>query len=1244
MKKKYLGLSLILASAFALTLSSCGSKKDNNKGNTNDDNGNVIDDETENVTYTNHQFSSGVLNVGIANNKVKSFALMNDEYNLFIPVYDGDKVSFVKHYEFTNRSSYFYAMYSEIDLGNINERYSFYYDGDDFVFAENMHMTIELYRPYLITNSGLLNRVKISANGEITELLTADNDNKTNDWDFNITDNIITMDKKGMSYTVRHQYILEDAYNFGYYFTIGEDATQFHLKKNSHGDLVYYVGKTDPTADSTLSSRYSALISPTHIIIETNNGNISSETTFAGSSKLDTIDFEFKDNRIKKQELISEVSGNYQYDYTYSEADSKLFELKLTNKSASSVNPKYYYYRYNDRGFISEVEEINEYEQSSRYDILEYDENYLITKDADYSDSMYDYEYEYDNLYRRTSKKKYCYMNTGSGYIRFLNNWNGYMYDDIGQTGNYTVAFNSSGNVQGGVKVINFYDSNRESIGQNVFTPSGTIDDFKWIESSYFKQEVNGLVTTSTSRSFSAGVMTSETIGVTTRNESGVVVSRVSTKTNYTPDPSAESGYSPTGQAVTNTQLVSGKDYHQTYKEDDKLVYEADITYNDNDLVAVWIETDYEDDGITVKKEFKEEYSYVGDSYFDRETTCRCYELVAGEYVLTEVNIKDYYNEVTEKYENGKIKTKEIIHLNAQDLKPDLHDFIEYIYSGDTRTGYYYHVQDDETKKVYQQEQSDLAADGRVILSNIFKYDDQGFIESTPSEVIEFIYDKDNVLIQEAHTTVEKIGSQKKLTTITTDSKTQQKIREVLRIENYDNSSFDNLLAAAEYEIVGDKQTLIYQYNSNTGYETYYVNELIENGNYVTRHQKATVKNYSNHEMIQVNETYTEYKTVDGKDTAVAVRNIYEEYNNGLLVYKEDYRKDADTDEDYYGWYYNYTYNSDGKVTSEKRTDDIHDNIYEDSYQYTDEGKTVTIIYSVNSKMSKKYIRKYSNDGKLLTEETYYYNNSSWSLNCTVTYEYNEDGKLAKFTEQYISDTFITTYTYDEDGMLIKTSRKNGNIVEETVIYDENGKVSREDINRTYEDSVLTREITVRINYIKFLGEDDYFEYVQEMKNYTGDNLTRTVNDYYSRTFNTSMSINMKVTDSYNVRIDGVLMPGYTSHMERYYKSAGDSDIPTSELTIIKDENGEIARQTIISYDYEDNILVKVSKLIATYSNKSATILDLQELNYNTDGTIESGTRTVNDFEKGTMTSYVYDVDADEWVTDDPTPEPEEHL
>ena len=208
MKKKYLGLSLILASAFALTLSACGGKKDNNKGNTNDDNGNnIIDDETENVTYTNHQLSSGVLNVGIANNKVKSFALMNDEYNLFIPVYDGDKVSFVKHYEFTNSSSYFHAMYSEIDLGNISERYSFYYDGDDFVFAENMHNDIELYRPNSITNSGSLNRVKISANGEITELLTADNDNKSNNWDFNITDNIITMDKKGMSYTVRHQYI-----------------------------------------------------------------------------------------------------------------------------------------------------------------------------------------------------------------------------------------------------------------------------------------------------------------------------------------------------------------------------------------------------------------------------------------------------------------------------------------------------------------------------------------------------------------------------------------------------------------------------------------------------------------------------------------------------------------------------------------------------------------------------------------------------------------------------------------------------------------------------------------------------------------------------------------------------------------------------------------------------------------------------------------------------------------------------
>ncbi len=1228
MKKKYLGLSLILASAFAITLSSCSGKKGNNDNN--DDNGNnsIVDEETTDITYTNHKFSSGILNIGMAGKKIKSLSMMNDKYTLYIPVYDGDKVSFVKQYSFEMGVSN--EFYKEIDLGRIDERYSFYYDGNDFVFAENMNLNTASVYSTSVKNGGYLNKVKITADGKINELLTSDDNNISNAWDFDITENIITMVEKGYENPYKYQYVFEDAFNFGYFYSKGEETIrQYHLKKKDDGNLVFYSGKADPTEISLLSPKFNAMISavPTHIVLSFTNDNISSIDSYTGTMKLDSIDFEFENNRLKKQTVTSEDSGNYVFDYVYS--NSKLSEIKTTLTS-SSVNPKYERYSYDDKGIISEIENINEYEQSSKHIITSYDDNYLITYEL--GSNNHEFEYEYDTSYRMTSKKEYYHYMTGpSTYELKLQVWNTYIYDNYGQYGNSVVAFNNTGNVTGGVKQIYFYDGKRQNMGVNVFTPSGTLDNIVWTETTYEKTEQNGNVSTHISKKFSSGVLTTIFVNVNECEDDTykVVLKNTQTETYYEVDSTSETGYKVTKETVKTTDYIGENQYKEVYKEDGILKYEETYTKENNKVVEAYF-TEYADNGIDVSKEYKEEYTYNDVEGWGGSTTAKHYDKVSGEYVFTSIIKKNNYNEIIETYEDGKVISKEIFHKNSNN-QIDLHDLINYRYSTTQIITDYYHIKDNDVRSLYQNDVSELSSDGRVLETKIYKRENG--VSTTPDEIYEYVYDDDNELINVIHKDIEREDNVKTITITTTDSKTNEQIRIIIRTEVYDNVSFANLISAQEDEIFNDGSSYtIYSYSRATGKEEFYYLEEKENGDFISRYLNKTIKNYSNHEILETQEEYDEFKYVDGTEEYIARRFVNSLYQEGRVAYCEDTRENSSTGENYYNTLIEYIYNSDGKVSKETKTDNTHNKLHEYSYQYTDGGNTVTVIYSVAGNMNKKYVRFYE-DEKLMTEETYTYG-SGWSLQCEATYEYNEDGNPTKFTENYGSYSYETIYTY-ENGNLIKTSRaKVGSTDNEFITYYDNDAIIKtENISLFYDSNdALTRTINITETYTKFLGLDDPFERVQVTTNYENGEIVEVINDYYSKAFYEMSAVRTKrISDSSKVKIDGTSMPGYTYHREIIYEQVDGSEKVKSRITEYYDENNVMVRKVEDANEFETVDKRTETTTTYVYSQNELTYKTIETFVYNESGNVSSGTKYEYNYAENWMKTYTRNLETNTW-------------
>lgn len=131
-----------------------------------------------------------------------------------------------------------------------------------------------------------------------------------------------------------------------------------------------------------------------------------------------------------------------------------------------------------------------------------------------------------------------------------------------------------------------------------------------------------------------------------------------------------------------------------------------------------------------------------------------------------------------------------------------------------------------------------------------------------------------------------------------------------------------------------------------------------------------------------------------------------------------------------------YTIDEVGNVLTSKTTVYIEDNeptVLTESYTYDDEGKLVSITSSTDADKGEpnNYVVKTDEDGKLLSVA------EDIEDGAVRTYEYDEDGDLAKMT--YEAKGSKTVREYDEDGYLVNVVSDDDYKASLTYTKDENG-------------------------------------------------------------------------------------------------------------------------------------------------------------------------------------------------------------
>ncbi|MCR5350579.1 MAG: hypothetical protein K6E20_06285 [Acholeplasmatales bacterium] len=1272
MKKKKIFVGALIAAFSCAMLVGCGKKNTNKNDDVVDTTSNGSSDtststsastsntsdtststkgntDEEGVVYNNYSLSTGVLKVGMKDKKIESISLFSNNYQLFVPEYVGNKISFVKQYTFDINSENFYK---EIELGNICEKLSFYYDGDDFVFAENNNKNLNDFGvPYAVSddvlNSGNLNRIIFKKDGTIEEKLTTQ-DIKANPWSFDVDDNLITLNRKYYNRSI--EYNFTDPFNVTTTY-LSDDTISSKIEATlDDGELTLALDDGRGSSSELVPVlKALAVLDSTSMKVSFTPSSVTA-TEYSGTKASFVTEYQFTNNRLSKKITANLDETNSITEYIYSETNNLLNDVKsyISTKAGEVSTLRHIYYKYDDKGIISEIEKVDEYDVKALYKILSYDNNYLPTLyqfKPNSSSSNYEYEIEYDDLYRFTDKKKYYYQQTGlDTFVKKLSEWDGYYYDEVGEYGNFVVAFSDGNTVVGGVKVIYFYDEKRQNMGVNVFTPSGTLNDIRWIENTYSKTEINGDITKSTSRSFSNGILLSEFVNINEyegEDEDRVVKKNTQTTTYYEVDATSETGYKVTKTTSKITDLIGENEYKETYKENNILIYEEtrkqqyfDDEPNKGFRDVESIHKEYEANGVDIKSEYKEIYTYNDVEDWSYSTTTKHYDYFDWyeDYLLTTITHENNINKIIESYDPPceDIIEKKIIYRNPETLEIDTYDIAKYTYSENIVALDYYHCDSDGniSDKPYMAEINQYNG-SLIINSSKYLYIDS-LLDSEPFEQTIYTYNKDKELISKKTTTFDSTSDNLKIYIIVTKDIINDKESKIRRYEYYDSNKFENLKSVVEYNY--EDSFKVYDYVVSSGIENYYTREITSTETTISEHSKQTSIDYETGKITAVRETYTENK-IDGITVEVIARRyIFETYTNGLLTKHGELKEDAD-DNAYYDVDIEYTYDLDGKITRKVETDNINNIVREHNYQYTDDGNTVTDFYSYNDKLTYKYVRFYEN-GLLKTEETDRYSSSSWSSYCTSTYEYDENNKLAKLTENYGTYAYETIYTYDENGTLIKTVRYkvDSDENEYTTYYDEKGMIRIDDISKIYEDDVLIRIIKRVQQYEDFLGMRDTFGYTQEITNYTNGDITQVRTDYFTSTFNNPYDYTMtkKIIDSYVVIIDDVVMPGYTSHREINYIVV-DEEVKANDATkYIYDENNILFEKSEINYEYETAKTYTETTKTYRYSNQECIFETTEVLNYE-DNVVKSGTKVVKDYKAMTETNYTYNYETNKW-------------
>ena len=272
------------------------------------------------------------------------------------------------------------------------------------------------------------------------------------------------------------------------------------------------------------------------------------------------------------------------------------------------------------------------------------------------------------------------------------------------------------------------------------------------------------------------------------------------------------------------------------------------------------------------------------------------------------------------------------------------------------------------------------------------------------------------------------------------------------QVKKYTVYSYDgDLETETEYYENGNiKQQSLYDYEGKLETET----EYDENGNKVSETEynsngsKISDKTFYKNGQVQHEKVYNNYDKLDYEieynEEGVKTKGIqynYNKYSKDVLESKthNTYENGVKTKSE--------VYDTDGNLISESVFDEAGNVVSETEYAYTlnDDGtKTVTTTKTVDGNSERVSI-KYSADGKILEETTYYKTGVQEYRPLQVT-TYNEQGLVESIADyEYGNKKSETVFSYDSNG--VKTGSKtydSKNTLQTENTYYANGNVKSE--------------------------------------------------------------------------------------------------------------------------------------------------------------------------------------------------------
>ena len=451
MKKKKIFTSLLGIGLMSIALASCTGKQkktgDHSEPtditNTGDSTTNIEIDE---FTYSDTTlFSDSLVRVNVLDKKIETIEFMGTYYEVLFPVYNGDKISYLKSFSKNNGS-----LYKEIDLGFIyNQSVSYFYDESGNFNIVQINPNNSNYSAG-INNGGSYNKLSFDKDSKITKTLTTKQD-LSSSWKYDISATSITISKRDYANFYKYEYKITSPLKGEISYATGENESDIEYKDTLSYDGINLIIETEEKQNSiemkkalkgySDTSKYTISLvlddlKPSKIIAHYEYGTDEAGTyTYTDSKRLKTV-------------ALPHFTASYEYDSNN----------KIISRNESGYYGKNESYTYDQKGINTHIDEHVSTSLIYTTDIT-YNANYLPSVVIQVNGhGKQSYETEYDSLNRVKSSKNYYFKTPSSDEKTLMYSYEN-TYTDFGVATSISYRYDDSGNIVSGSKIEYEYDT-----------------------------------------------------------------------------------------------------------------------------------------------------------------------------------------------------------------------------------------------------------------------------------------------------------------------------------------------------------------------------------------------------------------------------------------------------------------------------------------------------------------------------------------------------------------------------------------------------------------------------------------------------------------------------------------------------------------------------------------------------------------------------------------------------------------